>query len=202
VDKICYTDLDIESGCHQKLPVRKKRVIQNDFYQMKIIKLDHLTPRRRNRFIKIMIPDEIFDNYEYSFYVDCKHPIVVDFEKYVDILNAADPPADFLARQHPRRGCLYDEAKFCLLRGKGEREDIFKQVAFYKKENFPIHNGLYAGYWLARRHTPRLKKFMKAWWEQILKYSDRDQISLPYVAWKQGISIPIYCRPRRPSVRK
>ena len=121
VDRICYTDFNIAEGCHQMIPVRKGREVKNDYYQVKKMKLDHLTPPMRNRFVKIMIPDEIFDYYEYSIYVDCKHPLVVDFEKYESLLNFP-PPSDFLARQHPRRGCIYAEGEKCIERRKGNKE--------------------------------------------------------------------------------
>lgn len=170
VDRICFTDLDIE----------------NDFYQMKERRLDHLSPAKRNRLVKIWIPDEIFDNYEYSFYVDYKHPATVDFDW---LLNHLEPQSDFLARVHPRRDCIYDEGIVCVEKRKDKEEIIMKQLDFYKHENYPTRNGLYAAFWLFRRHTKKLREFSRLWWGQVKQYSLRDQISLPYVAWKHDMKI-------------
>lgn len=176
------------------IPVRKKKFKKNDFYQIKKMKLDHLMPVRRNRLIKICIPDEIFNNYEYSFYMDLKHPTAIDFDRLLGCMNSQ---SDLVIQQH-WRDCVYDEGAKCIekKRFKSNKKDISRQLAFYKSEDYPTHNGLYAAWWLFRRHTKELKKFMKLWWEQVEKYSHRDQISLPYVAWKHGMKITVYGKAR------
>ncbi len=188
VDKLCFTDFKVENGCHQMLPVRKGRYKKNDFYDVRRIRVDQTASVMRQRFTKIIIPDEIFDNYEYSAYVDCKRPIGIDFERYTELLNI-EPRSDFLTRKHPKRDCVYSEAIKCIEKKKGNKHDIENQVNFYKGEGYPEHNGLYFTNWLFRRHTQRLKWFSALWWNQLVKYSHRDQISLPYVAWKNGMEI-------------
>lgn len=177
VDKICYTDL--------------KNFTWRD-YQVRKINLSHISPLsvRQQRYAKICIPDEIFNNYEYSIYVDLKHPIDVDFDRYASCL---EPECDFATRSHryKRRICVYEEGRVCANGGKGDRKQIAKQLDFYRSENYPTNNGLYATFIVFRRHTPRLKEFSKLWWEQIEKFSHRDQISLPYVAWKCGMEISL-----------
>jgi len=179
VDRFCYTDLDIK----------------DDFYQIRKMNLDYLEPVRRQRLIKICIPDEIFDNYEYSFYVDRKHPIKVDFDYFLSLL---EPQSDFATRSHryKRRVCIYEEGRLCIEGGKDSETNILKQLEFYKKEGYPIDNGLYATFVLFRRHTEKLKGFSRLWWEQLEKYSHRDQISLPYVAWKHNMKISLCTRVR------
>lgn len=172
IDKFCFTDFGIK----------------NTFYQMKRMKLDHLDYVRRNRFAKICIPDEIFDNYEHSLYLDYKHPMGIDF----DLLeNNLGPSSDFLISKHKHRGCIYDEGRKCIDVGKGDPGEILKQLATYKKDGYPVNNGLYAAYWVFRRHTKRLKELMNLWWLEVKAHSERDQISLPYVAWKYGMNISL-----------
>lgn len=190
VDKFCFTDLDIEPGIGQKIPTKPHRYVKNDFYQVKKMNLDQFSsvPTRRQRWIKICIPDEIFDNYEYSVYVDCKRPFAVDFEL---CLNNLGSQSDFLTRQHQNRDCVYDEGAKCIEVGKGIKEVILKQLDFYRGENYPSHNGLYWTAFLFRRHTKELKEFSKRWWAELEKRSFRDQLSLPYVAWKYGVKISL-----------
>ena len=177
VDRFCFTDLDIES----------------DFYQIKKMKLNHLSPIsiRQQRFMKICIPDEIFDNYEYSVYVDCKRASIIDFEW---LLSFMEPESDFVTRQHKTRDCVYDEGRICIEKGKDDKATILKQLDFYKDENYPVHNGLHYSYILLRRHIEKLKEFSRLWWGQLEKYSHRDQISLPYMAWKHGMKISLCAR--------
>ena len=172
VDKICFTDLNLH------VP----------FYKIKKMELNHLDRIRRQRFVKICIPDEIFDNYEYSVYVDCKRNCIVDFEY---ILSFMEKDADFVTRQHRKRRCIYDEGMICITQGKDSKEIILKQLDFYRSENYPVHNGLQYTFLLLRRHTEKLKKFSRLWWEQLEKHSFRDQISLPYVAWKHDVKISL-----------
>ena len=189
VDRFCFTDLDIESGCHQKIPVRGNRHIKNDFYEVIKMDTDHLSPVRKQRQVKICIPDEIFDNYEYSVYVDCKRPLAADFEWLLSFLI---PDSDFATRLHRRkRDCIYEEGKICIERGMDNHEDISRQLDFYRSEEYPVHNGLYWTTILFRRHTERLKTFSMFWWKQLEEYSHRDQISLPYVAWKHRMKISV-----------
>ena len=172
VDRFCFTDLDIKS----------------DFYQIKKMNLDPLVSIRAQRFVKICIPDEIFDNYEYSVYVDCKRESVIDFEWLLDFMESG---SDFVTRQHKTRDCIYEEGRVCIEKGRDDEATILKQLDFYRKEGYPIHNGLHYSYILLRRHTRRLKKFSRLWWGQLEQYSHRDQISLPYVAWKHNVRISI-----------
>jgi len=179
IDRFCFTDLDIK----------------NDFYQIEKMNLDHISliSIRQQRFIKICIPDEIFDNYEYSVYVDCKRESVIDFEW---LLSFMEPQSDFVTRQHKTRDCIYEEGRVCIEKRKDDEATILKQLDFYRSENYPVHNGLHYSYILLRRHTNRLREFSKLWWEQIEKYSYRDQISLPYVTWKHDMKISICPRSR------
>ena len=172
VDRVCFTDLDIE----------------NDFYQIRKMNLDPLTSIRCQRFIKICIPDEIFDNYEYSVYVDCKRESVVDFEW---LLSFMESHSDFVTRRHKTRDCVYDEGRVCIEKRIDDKATILKQLGFYRDEGYPAHNGLHYSYILLRRHTKRLKEFSRLWWGQLEWYSFRDQISLPYVAWKHNMEISI-----------
>ena len=194
VDRFCFTDLKVRKGCHQMFPLRKEQSFKNDFYNVVKMNLDHISnmPIRKQRFVKICIPDEIFDNYEYSAYIDVKRPCAIDFEW---ILSYMKKNSDFLTRVHPERVCAYKEGEWLINRGKYDSENIEKQLRFYRRQYFPVHYGLFHTSILFRRHTKRLKEFCNFWWQQLERYSYRDQVSLPYVAWKHVREISVF--PRR-----
>ena len=145
----------------------------------------------KQRFIKILIPDEIFNNYEYSVYVDCKRPVKVNFDC---LLSCLEKESDLLTRPHKKRSCIYDEGLFCIKKRKGSKDVILKQLDSYKSQGYPKGNGLHASGLLLRRHTEEIKKFNTLWWLQVMEYSHRDQISLPYVAWKTDTKISLMKR--------
>lgn len=196
VDKIFFTDVDIEEGCHQIMPTEKGKTIKNDFYNVKKMNLSRQIPMgiKRQRFVKICIPDEIFNNYEYSVYVDCKRPVFVDFEWMLSFLK---PDSDIVLRQHPARNCAYDEANFLIRKERYDNGSIRKQVDYYKKASFPVNYGLYSSFQIFRRHTKQLKECMHFWWKQVEEFSYRDQISLPYVDWIYPMNISIIPRRRK-----
>ena len=105
---------------------------------------------------------------------------------------------NLVLRKHADRNCLYDEAATCLNRVKGNPsmipEDIIRQVAAYRSEGMPKHYGLYQSGVLYR--TPEARLFNEAWWKQVTAFSIRDQISLPYVLWKENIQFSVVVKRR------
>ena len=94
---------------------------------------------------------------------------------------------NILVRIHRQGDDVYEEAAACIESGKGDSETINAQVAEYRKQRFPEKSGLYINGILFRKPTEATTRLNKAWWEQICKYSSRDQISLPYVLHTQGV---------------
>ena len=53
------------------------------------------------------------------------------------------------------------------------------QMKFYRDLGFPAQNGLATNAFILRRHHERgLPKIMEAWFQQVLLWSRRDQLSL------------------------
>ncbi len=98
---------------------------------------------------------------------------------------------DIAAFKHPSRNCIYKEAERCIVKGKDTKENLQNQIAAYKLENYPNENGLVETGFLIRRNTEKMRKLNWLWWDQIINYSIRDQVSLPYCCWKLGIKINV-----------
>jgi len=76
----------------------------------------------------------------------------------------------------------------CLDKEKDSREVIEKQMAEYKKSGFPAHFGLSENPVLMREHNdPLVVKVTEEWWQEVLHKSKRDQLSLDFVLWKNGL---------------
>jgi hypothetical protein len=95
--------------------------------------------------------------------------------------------ADFATFDHPDRRCLYEEAAFCIRRGKGNKGRLQAQVAAYRDAGMPTRWSLPETKCVIRRNTPEMAELNEAWWAEIRQRSLRDQVSLPYVCWKLGL---------------
>uniref|UniRef100_A0A6M3L5C0 TOD1/MUCI70 glycosyltransferase-like domain-containing protein n=1 Tax=viral metagenome TaxID=1070528 RepID=A0A6M3L5C0_9ZZZZ len=63
-------------------------------------------------------------------------------------------------------------------------EDAIKQVEYYKKIGLPEQKDMAMGGVIIRRHIPLVENFNEAWWSEICRWGQRDQLSLPIVLRK------------------
>ncbi len=94
---------------------------------------------------------------------------------------------DILLRTHPKRNDIYEEADICIQASR-DAVAVKEQVAEYRRQGCPKEAGLYINGTLFRKPTALTAELNRVWWRQIERYSYRDQISLPYVLWAQGLS--------------
>jgi len=110
---------------------------------------------------------------------------------------------DVATFKHPDRGCLYDEAAFCAKVGKDSKKTLDRQTERYRADGMPARWGLPETRVVVRRDTEAVRRMGEAWWKEMREGgSIRDQVSLPYVCWKQGITwdhLPGRCWPRNDS---
>jgi hypothetical protein len=158
----------------------------------KIIHIDSKFPGDNNRSAKHfkIFPHEYLDEYEYSVWVDARTYVISEniFSDVKELL-INDNLAIF---RHPERDSVFEEADICIKWGKDTPENINPQMEKYKTDGFPDRSGLVAGTLIFRRHHAKdVIQFEKGWWEQINTFSKRDQLSFPYVAWKQNFKYKV-----------
>lgn len=89
---------------------------------------------------------------------------------------------------HPHRRTLWQE--FAPAKGRSRcPERIDEQKKHYAEEGCPRDAPLWASGVTAHRDQPEANAFFEAVWEEIQRFSDRDQLALPYVSWKMGFRI-------------
>lgn len=94
---------------------------------------------------------------------------------------------DIAMEPHLDRRCIYQEAAACINLGKVNEENAKRQMKAYRQDGFPKNYGLTSAFLIVRRNTPRIAEFEELWWEQIEKFTIRDQLSLMYCMWKLGL---------------
>lgn len=85
---------------------------------------------------------------------------------------------------HPERNDILDELEVSLFQKRYPRVIMEEQVNKYLDEGFPRNYGLSAMGFIFRQHNEEISQVMADWWDEIIKYSYQDQLSFPYVCWK------------------
>lgn len=174
VEYILFSDKDIKSNFWKvrKIPTK---ILQ---YKNKTI---------INRYIKLH-PLDFFKDYDYSIYIDGNVKTLTDISGFVNCINKKTGIAMF---RHHSRKCIYIEEKACLLQNKGNKDKIIKQIEKYKSEKFPTNYGLLEGTIIVSDlKNIKAKNLLEKWWEEFYNSESlRDQLSLPYVLWKNNYKI-------------
>jgi hypothetical protein len=94
---------------------------------------------------------------------------------------------DFVVWSHPEgRICIRQEADVCWEFPKYKDQPIREQVGSYLRDGFPGFWGLFAAGTVGYRFTDEAKRFGSLWHSENVKWSIQDQISLPYLLWREG----------------
>ena len=146
---------------------------------------DKLSFAEKNRYFK-MHPECVFSKYKYSIYIDGNVKVISDLSPYVKLLGKEGMGFHY----HNQRQCAYDELEAIKLAYKVRKEDADKYRTFLEKKGLPKKYGLLECNVIVRDHNnPICKKVMEAWWEQFRRQIKRDQVSLPYVLFSNGIKV-------------
>lgn len=179
-----FIDPDIEYVCFTN-----NREIKSNIWNVEYISDNDLSDMMLAKKMKLF-PHELFKEYDTSVWVDGKFQIIEDVRTYIMEYEKSQP---MLCFPHFERNCIYSEASECILREKGKKEQILHQISDYYKEAYPVDNGLYEMGCIVRNHNDeRVINLMEQWYNQIEMYSNRDQISFPYVCWKNDF-LPDIC---------
>lgn len=100
--------------------------------------------------------------------------------------------ADMALFKHPWRDCIYNEREHARERLLPQfRPLLDEQVMRYRSEGFPPNFGLVECGMIIRRNNAITTEFNERWWAEICRYTNRDQISFPYILWKMKNRIKV-----------
>jgi len=97
---------------------------------------------------------------------------------------------------HPQRDCIYREASYSTHLAKYKDQPLEEQAASYRAAGHPEHWGLWACGLIARsgQLPEKVKALGEAWWEENLRWSYQDQVSLPYLLRRHHVGVDIIPR--------
>lgn len=175
-DFVCFTD-------GRNTGLRAKAGLSH--WDIRPLEDDGLDSFRHSRLAKIL-PHRYLQDYDYSVYIDGNARLLSDPYETLETLGWPK----LAVSEHPFRATVLEEIDECIRQNKAPRELLETQRAAYLADGMPADLKLLENNFLLRRHNdPEVIRLMEAWWEQMNTHSHRDQLSLPYVAWKQGFAI-------------
>jgi hypothetical protein len=139
--------------------------------------------RRDAKIYKIM-PHLFLPGYDFYFWTDPTHELVKNPH---EVCEEYLKDHDIALFYHTTRKCAYKEAEEIIRLNYDYPELVRSQIDYYKSVGFPEKQGLYELPVSIRKNCDKINIMGMRWWEQICKYSSRDQISLPFVLWSMGI---------------
>ena len=140
---------------------------------------------RKNRYCKLN-PHILFPQYRYSIYFDGNIRLKANITEKI----AALPKTRIVAAANNPIKNVYMEAMRAAEHFRDKKELFLEQTEKYWLEGMPDNFGSVTCSVLIREHNhPVCQKIMKEWWEQVDRYTKKDQVSFPYILWKNGYTI-------------
>jgi asparagine synthase (glutamine-hydrolysing) len=167
------TDLDLDFVC-----ITDNADLRSPVWRFMSIGARHLPPERLSRRPKAL-PHEYFPDAEFSLYVDN----TVSFKRLPQASDLhTEGPLLFRAFQHGTRHNPGEEATAVAMLGYDDTEVICRQLDFYAAlRPLPSITPLTTATVLLRQHhAPAVRRFGVLWWESILAFSKRDQLSFDF----------------------
>lgn len=144
---------------------------------------------RRNGKVPKLLLHRIFPNVRYSIWIDGKLELIVDPYQVLERFLWR-PNATFAISRHYRRFDVFVEAEANKAAGKYENASIDRQIQFYQyhdglthysKDKLPITSDVPEGCVIIREHIPITNLFTCLWFNEVDRFTSRDQLSFSTV---------------------
>ena len=155
-------------------------------YKKILLKKNKATPNLNNRKLKINIP-EILYSYDIIIYLDNNIKICTPINKLITKFYLSKCEIGFC--KHPYGHTLKEEINSCIKFGQANKENLYSEINFYKKNNISPKDPLTDNSFLIRKTSSFLENnYSKEWFEYVEKFSGRDQISMPFIRSKYNLN--------------
>lgn len=191
IKKVCYVafwdEITLATQEAQGQKIDADRYIGK--WRVIIVKNLPFSDQRLNGKIPKMLPHRLFPNAQYSIWVDSKSQFRRDPLGVLEALLWSSKSVLAIS-QHGARSSVYDEAKAVVKKNKATPEEVEVQLNQYQRDGLPEDkrfNGrkaLAEASIIVREHTPLTNMFMCLWFNEVVRFTSRDQLSFPYVLWR------------------
>jgi len=158
--------------------------VQTKFFNFSSI--DNYKNRRNSKLYKTL-SSWIFNQYEYIVWIDGTQHLIYNPQELIN----KHGEFDYLLFKHNDRNCLYDEIDIVKKLYLDSINILNQQQQYYKSQNMPPDYGLYEMGFHIKKVNEKTMNLDLMWFEQISKFSSRDQISFPFCLWKMKDEIKV-----------
>ena len=162
--------------------------LKSDTWNVIYVEDKDLSNVKLARKIKILGHPSINEKYDILVWMDG----AVTFKKNISefVKEYLKDGYSFAAFKHNSRDNIYDECNACLIARKEKQDNVKKLLQFYKKEKYPDNNGLIEStVYIKRPKDKKVIETMNLWFDMILNYTHRDQLSFNYCIYKTGLKV-------------
>lgn len=96
---------------------------------------------------------------------------------------------DVVAFRHPHRGRIEDEGEVIARMGYTAQDILASQVATYRDAGFAEASVITSTGFSVRRMSPAIRAFNACWWDEVRRWTWRDQMSVDYALWKTEVPV-------------
>jgi hypothetical protein len=164
----------------------------SDTWKIKLVdNQDGLDPVRLSRLYKIK--NQLVDSgYDISVYSDANIRIRGDLDRFLS--QAIGPDCILGLLYHPFHSSLREEVELCTQTSRGDPELLKKQYRYYTEtegfsDSLPHIN---ARLLIRRPGDRRIESLMETWFNQLISWSGRDQVSFNYSLARHPEVLPCY----------
>ncbi|KAL9244177.1 hypothetical protein vseg_017980 [Gypsophila vaccaria] len=194
LQKVCYVAFWDEITLSTQEMQQKKVGDDHHIGKWRIVIVRNLpfTDQRLNGKIPKMLAHRLFPNARYSIWVDSKSQFRRDPLGVLEALLWRSKSVLAIS-QHGARSSVYDEAKAVVKKNKATPEEVEVQITQYRRDGLPEDKRFHGKKALAeasiivREHTPLSNLFTCLWFNEVVRFTSRDQLSFPYVLWRLNL---------------
>lgn len=169
--------------------------IENKIWNFKHVDYNkiHFDPKRVTNYFKVGMHD--LPNHDISVWIDSSVKIINSLRLLINYFKKAD--VDMIGFKHYRRNCVYDEGEECANLKLDDPKIIQDQMQKYRKQNYPVNNGLLETAIMIRKNNKKIKEFSNVWYNEYMSGSRRDQLSVNYALKKSNVNLKHFTFPLR-----
>ncbi|KAF3795033.1 hypothetical protein EJ110_NYTH06088, partial [Nymphaea thermarum] len=167
-------------------------------WRIVVVKELPFSDQRLNGKIPKMLSHRLFPEARYSIWVDSKSQFRRD---PIGVFEALlwHAHSSLAISEHGARSNIYDEGKAIVKKHKATPEEVEVQLSQYRQDGFPGDNrfngkkALAEASVIVREHSPMTNLLMCLWFNEVVRFTSRDQLSFPYVLRQlKGLKINMF----------
>lgn len=183
-----YDELQAQSldGCTQRVFTDSAQLAA-DGWEVQVVGRKFQDPRLEARMYKAL-PHHFLRDVDVSVWIDGHGQLGVGVDQLLSYLGEQD----MAVFAHPDASRNLDgEAEVIIHLGKGPSKETLQQVSDYYVQGLPSSTLVVATTLMVRRHSELIGRLNDAWLIEMMKYTVRDQLSLPFLCWKLGVEYSV-----------